>query len=234
MIRRALPVLVVLVPLVAFAAGWLALGGAPWDAQMLLAKRDALRAAVVASPVLTLGLFTLVYFVIVSSALPVGPPMSLIAGFLFGRWVGTVSILLAATAGALVVYTVARYSAGTPFGERLRRRAGRAYEAFAADLNANAFGYLLVMRLVPFFPFFMVNMLCGIVGIPRKTFVLATLIGRLPAAFLYVSLGEELDRVTSLDELAGPRIVLTLLGLAVLAALPVAIAHRRGRRTLRP
>jgi uncharacterized membrane protein YdjX (TVP38/TMEM64 family) len=124
---------------------------------------------------------------------------------------------------------LARLSAGTPLGERLRAKAGPVYALVAADLKANAFGYLIVMRLVPFFPFFLVNVLAGIVGIPRGTFALATFIGRIPAAFLYVSLGEELGRVSAFDELANPRILLTLVGLALLAALPVALAHRQGR-----
>lgn len=229
MIRRAVPFLILLLPLVALAAGWLALGSPPWSAEVLLAHRSTLKAAAEATPLLTLLLFMAVYFAIISSALPVGPPMSLIAGFLFGRWVGTAAILTSATAGALVVYTLARLSAGTAFGERLRAKAGPVYAFAAADLKANAFGYLLVMRLVPFFPFFLVNVLAGIVGVRVRTFAVTTLLGRIPAAFLYVSLGEELGRVSRLEELAKPRVLLVLLGLALLAALPVALAHRRAR-----
>lgn len=234
MIRRVLPFAVLLLPVVALAAAWIALGDAPWSAEAMLARREVLKSVAEASPALTLSVFLLVYFVIISSALPVGPPMSLIAGFLFGRWIGTAAILTAATGGALVVYGIARLSAGTPRGERLRAKAGRAYALFAADLKANAFGYLMVMRLVPFFPFFLVNILSGIVGIPARTFALATVLGRIPAAFIYVSLGEELGRVSSIDELANPRVLLILLGMALLAALPVIFAHRKGRLSSAP
>lgn len=229
MIRRAAPLLMLLLPLVALAAAWLALGDSPWNAHALLERRAALKAAAEAAPELTLALFLAVYFVIISSGLPVGPPMSLIAGFLFGRWIGTAAILTAATSGAIVVYSLARLSAGTALGERLRRKAGRAYVVAEADMKANAFGYLLVMRLIPFFPFFLVNVLAGIVGVSIRTFALTTLIGRVPAAFLYVSLGQELGSVSRLEELVRPRFLLILLGIAVLAALPVALAHRRGR-----
>lgn len=229
MIRRAAPFLLLLLPLFALAAAWLSLGGSPWDAQALLARRAELKAAADAAPSLTLALFLLAYFTIISSGLPVGPPMSLIAGFLFGRWLGTAAILGAATAGAVVVYALARLSAGTALGARLRARAGRVYAAAAADLKANAFGYLLVMRLVPFFPFFLVNVLAGTVGVPLRIFAATTLIGRIPAAFLYVSLGQELGAVSRLEELARPRFLLVLLGIAALAALPVALTHRRAR-----
>ncbi len=229
MIRRWAPALLLLAPLAAAAAAYLALGMEPWRPDALLARRDALRNAADAAPVLSLLLFMAVYFAIISSALPVGPPMSLIAGFLFGRWVGTGAILLAATAGALVVFSLARLSAGTALGARLRARAGPVYETVARDLKENAFGYLVVMRLIPVFPFFLVNVMAGLVGLPARTFALATLIGRIPAAFLYVSLGEEVGRVSSVEELASPRIVATLTGLGLMALLPVGLAHWRRR-----
>ncbi len=229
MIRRLAPLIFILVPVAAGIAASLALGPDVFRADTILARRDALRAAAEAEPVLFLVLFTAVYFAIISSALPVGPPMSLMAGFLFGRWVGTAAILVAATAGAAVVFTVARLTAGTAFGLRLRARAGPLGDTVVADLRANAFGYLLVMRLVPLFPFFLVNVLAGLAALPLRTFVLATILGRLPAAFLYVSLGEEVGRVSSFAELASGRIVATLCGLALLALVPVVVAHRRGR-----
>ena len=229
MIRRAAPFLLLLLPLAALAAAWIALGDSPWSAAALLERRAALAAAANAAPELTLAVFVAVYFAIISSGLPVGPPMSLIAGFLFGRWIGTAAILTAATSGAIVVYSLARLSAGTALGESLRRKAGRVYAAAAADLKANAFGYLLVMRLVPFFPFFLVNVLAGIVGVSLRTFAATTLIGRIPATFLYVSLGQELGSVSRLEELLRPRFLLILLGIALLAALPVALTHRRAR-----
>jgi uncharacterized membrane protein YdjX (TVP38/TMEM64 family) len=82
---------------------------------------------------------------------------------------------------------------------------------------------------VPFFPFFLVNMIAGLFGLPARTFVLATLIGRMPAVFLYVSLGEELGRVSGVSELLSPGIFLALTGIGCLALLPVLLAHRRGR-----
>ncbi|TDR93431.1 TVP38/TMEM64 family protein [Enterovirga rhinocerotis] len=235
MIGRAMPALVLLIPLVAGVAAWFVFGPDALSLEGLLGRRDALLALRDSDPVLTLVLFTAVYFAIISSALPVGPPMSLIAGFLFGRWLGTGAILIAATGGALVVFTVARLSAGTPFGLRLRARAGRVYETAAADLRANAFGYLVVMRLVPFFPFFLVNILCGIVGMRPTTFAAATFLGRIPAAFLYVSLGAELGRASRVEDLARPEIALVLLGLALLALLPILLKRRRARASrIRP
>ena len=227
LIRRWGLILLLAAPLAAAFAAYGILDVEIWRADLLLARRDGLREAVSAAPLASVLIFALAYFLIISSALPVSPPMSLIAGFLFGRWLGTAVILIAATAGALVVFNIARASSRTALGERLRARAGPIYGRIARDLRANAFGYLVVMRLVPFFPFFMVNIVAGLFGLPARTFVLATLIGRAPAAFLYVSLGQEVGRISSFDELATPQIFAILSGLALMALLPVALAHKR-------
>ena len=191
-----------------------------------LAQRDALKAVAEARPVATLLAFTALYVAIISVALPVGPPMSLIAGFLFGRWLGTAAVLTGATVGAVVVFSAVRAWAGTPIGHRLLARTGPAGARVAADMRANALGYLLVARLVPFVPFVLVNVAAGLAGIPLRPFVLATLLGRIPAAFLYVSLGEELGRVQGLGDLARPKVVLTLVALASFALVPVVLRHR--------
>ncbi|WP_375458660.1 TVP38/TMEM64 family protein [uncultured Enterovirga sp.] len=233
MIRRFGPLLLLAIPLVASLAAYLVAGSELWQPDAILARRDALKGVVEAQPLLSLVLFMAVYFAIISSALPVGPPMSLIAGFLFGRWVGTPAILLAATAGAVVVFGLARLSAQTSLADRVRARLGPIYETISADLRRNAFGYLLAMRLVPVFPFFAVNVAAGLFGLPLRTFVLATLIGRMPGTFVYVSLGEEIGRVTSIADLASPRIYATLTALGIVALVPIAVAGWRRRRGAR-
>lgn len=229
MIRRFGPLLLLLIPVSASLAAYLLVGSELWQPDAILARRDALKAAVEAQPLVALALFMAVYFAIISSALPVGPPMSLIAGFLFGRWIGTAAIMLAATAGAVVVFSLARLSAETNLADRVRRRLGPVYQTISEDLRRNAFGYLLAMRLVPVFPFFAVNVAAGLFGLPLRTFALATLIGRLPGTFVYVSLGEEIGRVSSIADLASPRIYATLTALGIVALVPIAVAGWRRR-----
>ncbi|WP_299561982.1 TVP38/TMEM64 family protein [Enterovirga sp.] len=233
MIRRFAPLLLLVVPILAAVAAYLVAGPELWHPDALLARRDTLKAAVELRPVLSLVLFTAVYFAIISSALPVGPPMSLTAGFLFGRWIGTPAILLAATGGALVVFWLARLAAGTGFGRRLGSRAGPVLATVTEDIRRNAFGYVVAMRLIPIFPFFAVNAAAGLVRLPVRPFALGTLVGRLPGTFAYVSLGEEVGRVDSVADLASPRIYLTLTAIGLLALLPLAAAgwrrHRAGQ-----
>jgi uncharacterized membrane protein YdjX (TVP38/TMEM64 family) len=232
-IRRFGPLLLLAIPIAASIAAYLVAGAEIWQPDAILARRDALKTAVEAQPLLSLVLFMAVYFAIISSALPVGPPMSLIAGFLFGRWVGTAAIMTAATAGAVVVFGLARLSAQTDVAERMRARLGPVYRTISEDLRRNAFGYLLAMRLVPIFPFFAVNVAAGLFGLPLRIFILATLIGRLPGTFVYVSLGEEIGRVSRIADLASPRIYATLTALGIVALVPIAVAGWRRRRRAR-
>ena len=203
-------------------------------ADALLARRDALRAWAGAEPVLAPLAFAAFYGVVVSSGLPLGPPMSLLAGFLFGRWLGTGLILLAATAGALVVYLAARRSLGTALGRRLRARAGPFYDRVAAELGANAFSYIVSMRLVPMFPFFLVNVVAGLFRVPVRAFGLATLFGRIPATFVYVNLGQEAGRIEKMEDMLSPGLLLGLTGLGLLALLPALLRRLRRSPTANP
>lgn len=200
----------------------------------LLARKDALRAWVEAEPLIAPLAFAAFYSVVVSSGLPLGPPMGLLAGFLFGRWLGTALILVAATTGALVVHAIARRSLGTALGARLRARAGPFYDRVAAELGRNAFSYVVSMRLVPMFPFFLVNVVAGLFRVPARTFALATLLGRVPGTFLYVSLGQEVGRIERPEDLISPTSLAALTGLGLLALGPTLVRHLRNRRPRTP
>jgi uncharacterized membrane protein YdjX (TVP38/TMEM64 family) len=90
-----------------------------------------------------------------------------------------------------------------------------------AGFTANAFSYLLFLRLVPLFPFFLVNLAPAVTGIKLRTFVLATLVGIVPATFVFVNLGQALGRIDSTKELVSPQVLGALALLGVVALLPV-------------
>ena len=96
----------------------------------------------------------MVYAGAVAFSLPGGLVLSLTMGFIFGRWVGTVLVVIAATLGATLVFLAARYL----FADAARRRMGALGERISAGFAENAFNYLLFLRLVPLFPFFLVNL----------------------------------------------------------------------------
>ena len=183
----------------------------------VLAKRQALQDLAAAHPVLAPLAFSAVYVSVAALALPVAAILSLLGGFLFGVWLGAALVLVSATAGALIVFLLARSAIGEP----LRRKAGPLYERVATNMRENAFGYLLFMRLVPLFPFFLVNLVAALFDMTARNFVLATFIGMAPATIIYVNFGRQIGTVASARDLLSPSVLIALTGLGLLVLAPI-------------
>jgi len=153
--------------------------------------------------------------------------LSLATGFVFGRWVGTVLVVIAATTGATILFLAARYI----FADAARRRLGALGERINAGFTENAFNYLLFLRLVPAFPFFLVNLAPAFTSIPLRTFVLATFIGIVPGTFVFVNLGETLGRIDSLQGLVSWETLAAFALLGAFALVPVVLRKRASART---
>lgn len=196
--------------------------------EAVLAKRQALQDLVSSHPVLAPLTFALTYMAVAALSLPVAALLSLLGGFLFGVWLGTVLVLSSATAGALMVFLIAR----SAFGEPLRRRAGPLYARIADNMRENAFGYLLFMRLVPLFPFFLVNLVSALFDMKVRQFVLATFLGMAPATLIYVNFGRQIGNVTGVRSLMSPSVLIALTGLGLLVLAPVAYRQWVRRRSV--
>jgi uncharacterized membrane protein YdjX (TVP38/TMEM64 family) len=194
------------------------------------ARRNELLALVEAHPVVAPVAFVAAYVLIVSLSLPVAVVATLLGGFLFGPVLGTVLVVVAGTAGATVVFLVAR----TAVGEGLRRKAGPLYERVATGMRDNAFEYLLFLRIVPLFPFFLVNILPALFDVRLRTFVLATLVGIVPGTFVYANLGRELGTISSLGDLFSMKMFLAFLLLGIVALIPAGYRAWKRRRSVQP
>jgi uncharacterized membrane protein YdjX (TVP38/TMEM64 family) len=140
------------------------------------------------------GYFAL-YVAVVSLSLPGGAILTVTGGFLFGPLLGSIAAGLGAIAGATVIFLIARTAAG----EFLTRRAGPLAARLAEGFRADAFNYLLFLRLVPF-PFWLINLAPALFGVRLSTFVAATAIGILPATVTFAVFGAGLDSVISAQE----------------------------------
>ena len=171
--------------------------------------------------------FIALYAAVAALSIPGATIMTLTGGFLFGTVLGTLYNVLGATIGATLVFLVAR----SAFGEVLQQRAGPFLKKLEEGFREDAVSYLLVLRLVPLFPFWLVNLVPALFGMSLGAYVVCTFFGILPGAVVYTSvgggLGEFLDRGEKPDlHLAlPPHLLLPLIGLGVLALVPVAYKH---------
>jgi uncharacterized membrane protein YdjX (TVP38/TMEM64 family) len=159
--------------------------------------------------------------------------LSITGGFLFGAVWGTVHIVLSATLGATLLFLIAKTSLGDP----LRATASPWLQKMQAGFQENALSYLLMLRLVPLFPFFVVNLVPAFLGVALSTYILATFIGIIPGAFIYASVGAglgslfEAGKAFRPKDILTPQILMALIGLGVLALMPVVYKKLTGRRT---
>ena len=176
--------------------------------------------------------FMLLYAVAVAFSLPGGAVMTIAGGYMFGQVLGTLAVVLAATAGATALFLIAK----TALGDALRAKAGPAVQRMEAGFRENALNYLLVLRLVPLFPFWLVNLVPAFLGVPLRTYVLGTFFGIIPGTFVFATVGAGLESVFSqggeltLSGILTPEILTALIGLAVLALIPVLYKRFKARR----
>ncbi len=198
--------------------------------EALRANRRMIEGWVAAHPFVAALVFVAVYALIVALSVPVGALMTISGGFLFGTWEGGGLVVVAATIGATVIFLATRTALAGP----IRSRVGPRIAAMEDGLHAHAFNYLLVLRLVPLFPFFLVNLGAGLLGVGLRPYVLATAIGTVPGTLVYTGLGNGLGKVfdaggsPDLGLIFRPAIFLPLIGLALLSLLPVLWRALRG------
>jgi uncharacterized membrane protein YdjX (TVP38/TMEM64 family) len=173
-------------------------------------------------------LYVAVYAGLVALSVPGGAVMTIAGGFLFGTWLGTLCAVIGATLGATGIFLATRAGLGG-----LARRAGPLAGKLEAGFRADAFSYLLVLRLVFVVPFWLVNLVPALVGVRLSTFVLATFLGIIPGSFVYASFGNGLGSVVGepdLGVLLRPSVLGPIIGLVVLALIPVGYKRWRTKR----
>jgi uncharacterized membrane protein YdjX (TVP38/TMEM64 family) len=197
--------------------------------ETLVAHREWLLQAVARWGPLAALAFIAVYAGAAGLSVPGGSILTVLGGFLFGPFWGTVYAVLGATIGATAIFLVAR----TALGDALRRRVGPFLRKVEEGFRRDAFYYLLFLRLVPAFPFWLVNLVPAFLGVRLATFVLATFIGIIPATAVFAGLGDGLGAIIDAGQMPDlgivlePRVLLPLLALAALALVPVIVRRRR-------
>jgi uncharacterized membrane protein YdjX (TVP38/TMEM64 family) len=191
--------------------------------EVLAENRARLLAWTEANTGLALLAFALAYIAVVALSLPGGAVATLTGGFLFGAWLGGLTAVIAATAGATLLFLAAR----TALGDVLRAKAGPGLRKLEDGFKRDALSYLLVLRLIPAFPFFLVNLAPALLGVSLRVYLIGTFFGIMPGTFVFASVGAGLGAVFDRGELPdlsiilAPPVLLPLLALAALSLVPV-------------
>lgn len=219
-----------LIPLVILGAGliaFFALGLNKYlTLDLLRENRDVLKTWVADNKALAVLMFVGAYVVIASFSLPLGAVASIAGGFLFGSVLGALWIVIGATIGATILFLIAK----TALGEPLRLRFAAQIHKMEEGFRENAFSYLLLLRLVPLFPFWLVNLAPAFLGVSVATFVITTFLGIIPGSFVFASIGNGLNALFEAGEqpdlslfalISRPDFYVPIVGLALLSLIPI-------------
>ncbi|HEX9194025.1 MAG TPA: FAD-dependent oxidoreductase, partial [Burkholderiales bacterium] len=184
-----------------------------------------------ANPLVASGVFFAIYVAVTGLSVPGAAILSLAVGAIFGLLWGTLIVSFASSIGATLAFLSSRFL----FRELVRSRFGDRLRAIDAGLDKEGAFYLFALRLVPAFPFVLVNLLMGLTPIRTRTFYWVSQIGMLPATLVYVNAGTQLATIQSISGILSPALIgsLALLGLFPLAAKYAVESFKRRRRLAR-
>ncbi len=201
--------------------------------ESLKSNRTVLMAWTTTHLALSLGAFFVVYVISVAASIPGAWFLTLVAGFLFGPALGTGIVVISASMGALIIFLAVKYA----FRDWFTEKTSRWLKAMEHGFQVNAFSYLLFLRFVPLFPFWLVNIIPALLGVQTQTFFVATLLGIIPGSLVYVLVGHGLGHVFDANQtpnlvlIKDPVVLLPLIALGALALVPIIYRQLKNRRT---
>lgn len=219
-LKRSIPILVIVAAFVIFFA--LDLGQyLSFDA--LAKHRHTLLEQVALHSVIASLVYIGIYILVVAFSLPGALVMTLSGGFLFGAVWGASMAVAGATLGATILFLIAK----TSLGDFLLAKAGNTVKKLQAGFEEDVWSYMFILRVVPIFPFFLVNLAPAFLGVPLRVYFIATFFGIIPGTFVYALAGSGLGQVFdqgatfSATNIMTPTMVAAFVGLGLLALVPV-------------
>lgn len=174
---------------------------------------------------LMVAAFMAIYIIQTALALPGAVILSLSAGAIFGPLMGTLYAVSAASVGATLSFLVTRYL----LRDSVLNRFGSKLERVNKELEERGINYLLFLRFVPVFPFFLINLAAGLTRLPLRIFMLGTFIGIIPGGFVFVNAGAGLASINQLSDIASPRVLGSFALLGLFALIPALYAKLKDR-----
>jgi uncharacterized membrane protein YdjX (TVP38/TMEM64 family) len=219
-LKKGLPLGIIIVSLAAFFYFGL---DKYMTLEALKQHRHAMLAWTQSHTILAMLSYMLTYILLVAISFPGASLLTIVGGFLFGIVVGSLLVSVSATVGASIIFWAAR----TALGDFFEKRAGRFIGRMEKGFQENALSYLLVLRLIPIFPFWLVNIMPAILNIRFSVYLIGTFLGIIPGVVVYVMLGNGLgfafDKGEAIDFhlIYAPQILIPIVGLAILSFVPM-------------
>ena len=184
--------------------------------ESLKANRERLNVVYHENPIIFMSGFIGIYFLIVALSLPGATVLTLTAGAIFGSVLGTFLVNAGATLGAMVAFLSARFI----FRDWVENKFNDKLVFINNGISDNPISYLLFLRLVPLFPFFLVNLVLGVTQVRLSIYFLSTMIGIIPGSFVYANAGSNLARINTISDIASPEIFGAFILLGIFALIP--------------
>lgn len=190
-----------------------------FDIKKVLSYKDDINLYISHSPLLSGGIFIFIYVIATALSLPGAAVLSLSGGFFFGLFPGILYVLVGATFGAFLAFLISRYL----LGDFIQQKYSEKLTKFNQEIEKNGKFHMLTLRLIPVFPFFLVNILAGVTKIKPLTFLWTSFIGMLPGSFVFVYTGRALEKIDSVKGIFSKEIVIAMVLLGILSQMPVVI-----------
>jgi uncharacterized membrane protein YdjX (TVP38/TMEM64 family) len=193
-------------------------------------NREAFRMFAEENYLLSVLLYIIAYVLVVALSIPGAVLLTLIGGFLFGTLWTVLYVNVGATVGAALAFLIARYL----IGDRLQHRYGHQLAGFNDEISRNGSRYLLTLRFIPVFPFFLINFLSGLTSIPLTTFIWTTSLGILPGTAVYAYAGQQLGAITTVSEILSTNVLVVFLLLGLFAIFPILLNYGKKKLLKKP
>jgi uncharacterized membrane protein YdjX (TVP38/TMEM64 family) len=190
-------------------------------------NREALVSRVGAHYVLSVASFIAVYVLATALSVPGAVILTLAGGFLFGTAASVIYIDIGATAGAACAFLSARYL----LGNRLQQKYGGQLAKFNREMDLNGASYLLTLRLIPVFPFFLINFLAGLTKVPLRTFLWTTSLGIIPGTAVFAFAGQQLGSINSPADILSKKVIAAFAALGLFTLAPAVWKRIRNAKT---
>src|SRR3990172_8785272 len=189
-------------------------------------NREILFAFTKENYLISIILYIIIYIVVVAFSIPGAAVLTLAGGFLFFTLLAMLCVNIGATAGAALAFVLARYL----IGKQIQNRYESQLRTLNEQIDKNGSRYLLTLRFLPIFPFFLINFLSGLTKVPLKTFIWTTSLGILPGSAVYAFAGQQIGTINSLIGILSKKVLIAFALLALFTLLPIILNYAKKRK----